>query len=86
MYVVPYTGNSTFFPVSKQQSCSTYNKSGLLFLHGMLRIYAIKKRVEARYTSRGKVREIVGLSATMNKIGCPTYLSNTKEYLIFAAA
>ena len=46
----------------------------------------MKKRVQARETSRGKVREIVGLSAPMNEIGRPNYLSNTKEYLIVTAA
>ena len=42
--------------------------------------------VDTRETSRGKVREIVGLSAPMNKIGRPDYLSNNKKYLIVAAA
>ena len=32
------------------------------------------------------VREILGLSAPMNKIGRPTYLSNDKEYFIYSAA
>ena len=32
------------------------------------------------------MREILGLSAPMNKIGHPTYLSNAKESLIVAAA
>ena len=45
----------------------------------------MKKIVEARETSRGKVREIVGLSAPMNEIVRPTYLSNTKEYFIVTA-
>ena len=39
-------------------------------------------RVEAREKYQGKVRYIVGLSATMNKVGRPTYLSNDKESLI----
>ena len=46
----------------------------------------LKKRVEAREASRGKVREILGLSSSMNKIVRPTYLSNYKEYLIFSAS
>ena len=33
-----------------------------------------------------KVRENVGLSAPMNKVGCPTYLGSEKGYLIVAAA
>ena len=45
----------------------------------------LEKIVEARETSRVKVREIVGLSAPMNKIGRPTYLSNDKESCIVAA-
>ena len=46
----------------------------------------MKKIVEGRKTSRVKVREIVGLSIPMNKIGRPTYLSDDKEYLIVSAA
>ena len=46
----------------------------------------LKKRVEERETPTGKVRETVGFSAPMNKIGPPTYLSNDKDYLIVAAA
>ena len=38
--------------------------------------------VEAIETSRGKVGEIVGLSAPMNRIDLSTYLSNEKESLI----
>ena len=49
-------------------------------------IYDLKNIVEVRETSRVVVREIIGLSAPMNKIGRPTYLSNDKESLIFAAA
>ena len=45
-----------------------------------------KNIVEARETSRIKVREFLGLSAPINKIGLPTYRSNEKEYLIVAAA
>ena len=45
-----------------------------------------KKRFEATETSRVKVREILGLSAPMNKIGLSTYLSNYKESLIVLAA
>ena len=45
-----------------------------------------KKRVEASDTSRVKVREILGLSAPMNKTDRPTYLGNVKEYLIVTAA
>ena len=45
----------------------------------------MKKIVEARETPRGKVREIAGLSAPINKIVHPTYLSNNDESLIFAA-
>ena len=44
-----------------------------------------KKRVEASDTSRGKVREILGLSTPMNKMDRPTYLGNVKEYLIVTA-
>ena len=44
----------------------------------------LKNRVEARETSRGKVREIVGLSAPTNKAGIPTYLSNENESLIYS--
>ena len=32
------------------------------------------------------MREILGLSAPMNKLVHPTYLSNAKEYLIVEAA
>ena len=42
--------------------------------------------VEARETSRGKVRENLGFSASMNKIGLPTYLINDKDFLIVAAS
>ena len=45
----------------------------------------MEKIVEAIETSRGEVREILGLLATMNKIVQPTYLSNDKESLIVAA-
>ena len=45
----------------------------------------LENRFEARETSRVKVREIVGLSAPMNKISRPTYLSYNKEYLIVEA-
>ena len=45
-----------------------------------------KKIFEATETSRVKVREIVGLSAPMNKIVHTNYLSYDKEYLIVAAA
>ena len=44
----------------------------------------LKNRVEARETSRGKVRSIVGLSAPMNKSGFPNYLGNDKEYWIYS--
>ena len=46
----------------------------------------LKNRVEAREVSRGKVRELIGLSSRVNKIGCLTYLSNYKESLIYVAA
>ena len=42
-----------------------------------------KNRVEAKETSTDKVREIVGLSAPMNKVVFPNDLSNEKEYLIY---
>ena len=41
-----------------------------------------KKRVEARDASRGRVRDILGLSANMNKMVRPTNLSNDKDPLI----
>ena len=46
----------------------------------------MKNRVEARETSRDKVRESVGLSAPMNKISPPTYISKEKESLIVSDA
>ena len=46
----------------------------------------LKNIVDTRETLKVKVREIVGLSAPMNKIGRPTYLSNDMESLIVVAA
>ena len=46
----------------------------------------LQKRVESRETPRGKVREIAGLLAPMNKTSCPTYHINDKEYLIVSAS
>ena len=46
----------------------------------------MKKIVEAREISRVKVRESVGLSAPMIKIGRPTYIINDKDSLIVADA
>ena len=43
---------------------------------------APQKRSEASDTSRGKVNAIVGSLAPMNNMVHPTYLSNSKEYLI----
>ena len=45
----------------------------------------LEKRVEKIETSMGKVIHIAGLSAYINKIYRPTYLSNCKDYLIVAA-
>ena len=42
----------------------------------------LKNIFEEIETSRGKVGEILGLSALLNKIVCPTYLSSDKDYLI----
>ena len=46
----------------------------------------LKNIFEEIETSRGKVGEILGLSALLNKIVCPTYLSSDKDYLIVSDA
>ena len=45
----------------------------------------MKQIVEAGETKRVKVREILGLSALMNKAGCQTYLSKDEKSLISAS-
>ena len=60
----------------------TKNLQKIYTLLKCIHVNYLKNRVEARETSRGKVREIVGLSAPMNKAGLPTYLGNDKESLI----
>ena len=45
-------------------------------------IYDLKKIIEARETSTVEVRKIVWLSAPINKMGRPTYLSNDRGSLV----
>ena len=45
----------------------------------------LKLRVGKGETSRGKVREIVGLLAHMKKSGCTTYLIKYEESLLFSS-
>ena len=48
-------------------------------------MHDVKNRVEAIDISSCKVREILGFSSPMNKIGRPNYLSYEKDYFIVAA-
>ena len=43
-------------------------------------------RVDMGEISSGKVREVVGLSEAMNKMGHPTYLNNDEESFIVTLA